>query len=193
MSSSTIAREGKASDLKKETEYSGIKGEPNSRVKGSSDYGLYYDSLGKLTAGIGDLITSEEEAQEKMHLTKEEALKQFNDNKKRNVAIMKADLERSGVDYDNLPQRVKDAVDEASFQMGTFKSFPSLKRALSKGDFEEAAVQAMTTNGAGSSASSWIKQTPVRVRDFVEGLTDCKYIKKMFNKLNDDNRFDFKD
>ena len=191
MSVDTIAREGKAADLNKVTEYTGLVGEPNSRVEGSSDYGLYYDSLGKLTAGIGDLITSEEEAKEKQFLTKEEALEQFNKNKQKNVAIMKADLERSGVDYDNLPERVKDAVNEASFQMGTFKNFPSLKRALSEGDFEEAAVQAMTTNGAGSSPSSWIKQTPVRVKDFVEGLTDCKYIRKMFNKLNTDNRFDF--
>ena len=191
MSVDTIAREGKAADLDNVTRYTGLSGEPNSRVEGSSDYGLYYDSLGKLTAGIGDLITSEDEAQKKMNLTKEEAFEQFNKNKQKNISIMKADLERSGVDYDNLPRRVRDAVDEASFQMGTFKRFPSLKRALSEGDFEEAAVQAMTSNGVGTSPSSWIKQTPVRVKDFVAGLTDCKYIRKMFNKINTDDRFDF--
>lgn len=78
--------EGFAGKLNKESEYTGIKGEPDTRVKGSSAYGLYYDSAGKLTSGIGRLHSK--------NLSKEEIEKYKNTTEAEAVEHLKIDRER---------------------------------------------------------------------------------------------------
>lgn len=59
-------KEGKASNWKKFTKVLSRKSKyKNTRVKGSSDYGLYYDDQGYLTAGHGHLVTKKDMANPK--------------------------------------------------------------------------------------------------------------------------------
>lgn len=59
--------------LTKSSDFSGLKGKPNTKVRGSSEHGLYYDSKGLLTTGYGDLVETLDEAHEKFFTTEKEA------------------------------------------------------------------------------------------------------------------------
>ena len=58
-----------------------LRGTPNTKVvvtnKTPGKYGLYYDSVGKLTSGIGHLIKQGESIEDHYKLTKAKALKKF--------------------------------------------------------------------------------------------------------------------
>jgi GH24 family phage-related lysozyme (muramidase) len=190
-------REGYAAKLGNEfTKYTGLEGTPNTRVEGSnSDYGLYYDSKGKLTSGIGDLVESEDQVESLKNQTKESAEAKLQENIKLKNKLGHADLRKSGVDVDKLPAHVLDALENANFQLGSMAEFPTLKKrlieGLKSGDYNKAAIEAFTTKGTGTKASDWVKQTPVRVRDFVEAIADDPKVFEEFNKLNTIDKFDF--
>lgn len=186
-------REGYAAKLgNKFTKYTGLAGTPNTRVEGSnSDYGLYYDSEGKLTSGIGDLVESEDQVESLKNQTKESAEAKLQENIKLKNKLGHADLRKSGVDVDKLPAHVLDALENANFQLGSMAEFPALKEGLRSGDYNKAATEAFTTKGTGTEASDWVKQTPVRVRDFVEAIADDPKVFEEFNKLNTRDKFDF--
>jgi len=186
-------REGYAAKLgNKFTKYTGLIGTKNTRVEGSnSDYGLYYDSEGKLTSGIGDLVESEDQVESLKNQTKESAEAKLQENIKLKNKLGHADLKESGVDVDNLPSHVLDALENANFQLGSMAEFPALKEGLRSGDYNKAATESFTTKGTGTDASDWVKQTPVRVRDFVEAIADDPKVFEEFNLLNTRDEFDF--
>ena len=170
-----MQREGYAGTLKNTTSFTGLKGERNKRVKGSSKYGLYYDSLGKLTAGVGDLITDNQEAHDKLKLSKEKALEQL----KKNVNIHDEEatkiLKENNIDTSKWTTSQKDAFNDMVFQLGGIKTrkFKDTLKALAKSNFSKAAEQV--------SKSKWAGQTPIRVEDFKKRIV----IKKLKEEVSD--------
>ena len=150
-----------------------------------------HDSEGKLTSGIGDLVESEDQVESLKNQTKESAEAKLQENIQLKNKLGNADLIESGVDVNSLPSHVIDALENANFQLGSMAEFPALKDGLRSGDYNKAATESFTTKGTGTDASDWVKQTPVRVRDFVEAIADDPKVFEEFNKLNTRDEFDF--
>ena len=137
-------REGKASVLKKTTSKGlfgiSLTGKPNSKIKGTSDYGLYYDSKGKLTAGIGHLVTEDENPADYFNMTAKEAkslkIKDLKKHDKEAMSLLKA----KGIDTSKLSRYQGDAIKDFVYQLGKpnaskFKQgFSKLKKAIDSGD-----------------------------------------------------------
>jgi lysozyme len=156
--------EGKASNLKSFTEYSGLKGKKNSRVKGSSDYGLYYDSRGKLTGLHGRLITSDQEAHDLLNATKEDAEKGLDEDISRHIESTDRVLDQYGIDKNKLSKDQLMALTEMGYQLGPSKmaKFKKTLNYVKEGNYEEAAKEAEDSN--------WYKQTPKRVKNFQKNI-----------------------
>ncbi len=128
--------EGHASVLSKTTEYTGLNGQPNSKVSDSSDYGLYYDSKGKLTTGYGDLVTSLEEAEAKRTLTEEQASADLDvhiEEKKQSLKSLVPNVEQ-------LSPRLQNALLVETFR-GSIPQSPAAIKLLNKGKFKEASLE----------------------------------------------------
>lgn len=155
-----IEKEGNATFHSKTTKYQGLTGPKNTRVEGSSDVGLYYDSLGKLTGGYGDLITSEEEAKSKLNQTEKEARAELISNyeiAKDNTIKL---LEDNDIDPEELSGSQLSALYGMMFQLGYggVSEFKKMIKAIKDKDYKKAAKEAADSN--------WNKQTPVRVKEF---------------------------
>jgi GH24 family phage-related lysozyme (muramidase) len=152
-------REGKASSLKNSTqpevgvldsnkistlsEKIPLNGPPDTRVAGSSDYGLYYDSNGYLTAGIGHLIKGHEDPHDFKYLTEAEArdlLKKDTESHDKDILDV---LKQKGIDSSKLEKYQLDAMKDFGYQLGKKKalgftnSFSKLKKALDSGEKED--------------------------------------------------------
>lgn len=122
--------------ITKTTEYTGLNGQPDSKVEDSSKYGLYYDSKGKLTTGYGDLVTSLEEAEAKRKLTKEQASAHLDvhiEEKKQYLKSLVPNVEQ-------LSPRLQNALLVETFR-GSVPKSPKAIELLNKGKFKEASVE----------------------------------------------------
>lgn len=165
---SLIQSEGSAALHTTITPYTGLTGTPNTRVEGSTDEGLYYDSLGKLTAGYGDLITSEEEAQQKMQQTTAQALESLLDNYRKSKKGAEQVAKEAGINIDDLSDAQVEALSEMVFQVGKMgtQKFKNMLSAIREKDYQRAATEAQN--------SRWFKQTPNRVKKFQEKIMQVK-------------------
>ena len=156
--------EGKASIHKKFTEYTGLKGKKNTRVKGSSDYGLYYDSRGKLTGLYGKLITSDQEAHTYLDATKEDAERNLDIDVKKHLKETEKVLDRYNIDKNKLSQDQLLALAEMGYQLGPSKmaKFKKTLNYIKEGDYNKASEEAKD--------SDWYKQTPKRVENFQKNI-----------------------
>jgi lysozyme len=163
-----IQNEGDATFHKRTSPYEGLTGPKNTRVEGSSDQGLYYDSEGKLTAGYGDLVTTPEEAQEKMQQSPEQAREELI----KNFKIAQQDalklLEDKGIDPDSLSVAQLSAIVEMVFQLGVggASQFNKTFNYMRQGEYDKAAQEAQD--------SLWYKQTPYRVKKFQDKIRQAK-------------------
>ena len=177
-----LQREGYAGVLKKSTPYTGLKGKPGHKVEGSTEYGLYYDSLGKLTGGVGDLIESEEEASKYKNISKQEAIRILQEETipSHDKSAMKI-LERQGIDPSSLSNSQLNAIKDVVFQLGSNvdKEFPKMFNAIKEGDYEKASYEA--AHSKPGTASKWMSQTPNRVKDFQKRIK-MKAAKKQLQK-----------
>ena len=177
-----MLREGYAGQIKKSSPYTGLKGKPNTRVKGSTDYGLYYDSKGILTGGVGDRIDSEEEANKYKNIKKEEAIRILMKETipSHDKGAMQL-LERQGIDPSSLSESQLDAIKDVVFQLGANvdKKFPKMFKAIKEGDIEKASYEAAHNNSGGP--SDWSVQSIDRVKDFQKRIK-MKAIKKQMQK-----------
>lgn len=164
-----IKKEGRAGNLPNFTEYVGLKGPPNKRVIGSSEYGSYYDPVGKLTGGIGHLITNEDEAAEILNQSKEQAEETFKKDTKKAERYINPLLEEHGIDPSLIGDTQKEGLLGALFQLGkgNFKEksgltgFRETFKALKEEDYKKMADEAKD--------SKWYKkQSPDRVEDFIK-------------------------
>ncbi len=137
---------------------------------------VYEDSLGKPTVGTGHLLTGADKEkypvgtevpQEQLDAwLEEDSIKAFTASEKQASEL--------GL-QDN--QDFKDALVSVNFQLGTnwkYK-FPSAYRALKDGNYDRAIAEVKYSNPKKSDAeSTWSKQTPVRVKDFVDAIEQLK-------------------
>jgi len=162
---------------------------------------VYKDSLGKDTIGYGHLITEENRRTGKIHgidftkgLTKEQAQIILDIDRYNAEEGLKNSFTKYDIDYNVLNDTQKDGMVDAAFQLGSdfLDKFPSMKAAIAGKKFDEAAKQALIGR-TDKNPSDWIKQTPVRVKDFIQKIdTDFTAEDALdFNKYNSDDRFDF--
>jgi GH24 family phage-related lysozyme (muramidase) len=133
--------EGKASDLKSFSEYTGLRGKKNTRVKGSSDYGVYYDSKGKLTGGSGRLIRSEEEKDKFFNATKKESEKALDEDVKKRVNKISRKIEGFNV----LRPKLQNAL-FSSWYRGSLPGSPKTIKKINEGDFKGASKEFLDNN-----------------------------------------------
>ena len=135
---------------------------------------VYLDTLGKPTGGIGHLLTSEEKKTYPVGCPlKESVIKEWYDN----------DIQKS-LDACNDQCKIlnihdidfKIALTSVNFQLGTswFRKFPSAWKALCHKEYDKAIDEIMYANKEEERYSRWYKQTPVRVKDFVEAIENIK-------------------
>lgn len=175
--SDLIQKEGDATFHSTSTKYQGLTGPKNTRVEGSSDQGLYYDSLGKLTAGYGDLVTSEEEAQLKLNQSKKQAIDELMANYENAKSDTISLLGQKGIDPELLSGRQLSGLYDMVFQLGINKAskFKKMFEAIKNNDFEKAAKEAQDSN--------WYNQTPTRVRELQKKLLDKNANKRIIKNV----------
>ena len=130
--------EGNASTLGGEpVEYVGLTGgKPNSRVIGSTDNGLYYDSKGNLTSGIGHLVKSEEQAEKHFSLTVDQANKMFISDVNARMPVIRKAIPK----FDSLNTRTRGAIMNSWFR-GSLSGSPKTISNINEGNFKDAASE----------------------------------------------------
>tara|TARA_R100000781_G_C4035232_1_gene111995 strand:+ start:82 stop:735 length:654 start_codon:yes stop_codon:yes gene_type:complete len=140
----------------------------------------YLDSLGKLTGGVGHLLLEDEK---KIYPKGTKIPKDVRERwmAKDSIKAWDAAVEQASDLGVSEHGQFIEALGSVNFQMGTnwMKKFPSAYKALKSGDFKEAIDQLEWVNPRKKEkgASNWKKQTPVRVKDFVEAIKELKKIK----------------
>lgn len=129
-----------------------------------SKYGLYYDSEGILSYGIGHKVTPDEDLAKLIELdsqgllSEEIALEHF--NKDVNIAKRNTNtfIRRNGLNNLNEDQIL--GLQSAIFQQGYagMSNYPNLIKALKEGNYDDAAWESLD--------SQWYGQTPYRAMDF---------------------------
>lgn len=164
-----IKREGRAGRLSNFTDYVGLEGPANKRITGSSDYGTYYDPVGKLTGGIGHLIKDEDEATELLTQTKEQAEDRLLKDTKKAEGYIVPLLKEHDIDPSLIGDTQKEGLLGALFQLGKgnlekksgLTGFGEAFKALKEEDYKKMADEAKD--------SKWYKaQSPNRVEDFIK-------------------------
>lgn len=153
--------EGHASMLKKTTEFTGLHGEPNSKVENSSDYGLYYDSKGKLTSGYGDLVTSLQEAEDKRNLSEEQASADLDVHIEEKKELLKSLVPN----VEQLSPRLQNALLVETFRGSVPQSKKTIKL-LNQGKLKEASAEFLNNaEYRNENTSSGIKSRMKEVSD----------------------------
>ena len=120
---------------------------------------VYEDSLGKLTVGVGHLMSADEAAQWPLGatVTNEQVEAWLEEDAQ---TAWKAACDQS----EWLKVDLKDALCYVNFQLGThwYMQHKKTWAYLEAGEWENAAIEAAD--------SRWFVQTPVRVQDFQEAL-----------------------
>lgn len=128
---------------------------------------VYKDSLGKLTVGIGHLVTPKDGLKKGDTITEAQCRKFFIEDSKIAEAAALAQAEEIGVKYDWFIA----ALISVNFQLGAKwkKKFKYSYPAIVNGQYDFA-IRSLRD-------SLWYKQTPVRVEDFIQALERLKKIK----------------
>ena len=130
----------------------------------------YIDSEGKLTGGIGHLLTEAEKRKypKGTSIPQEQVNRWFEQDTKKfyNAAIEQAE------EIGNTDERLINALASVNFQLGEnwYKEHKNTWKLLKEGKYSEAAKEAADSN--------WYKQTPVRVKDFQKTLMEIPNIKR---------------
>ena len=122
----------------------------------------YHDSLGKLTGGIGHLLSAEEQKKypEGTKVPSSVLKKWFEDDTRKALEAGRKQADELGIDDEQFAE----ALASVNFQLGTgwTKEHKNTWKLLMDGEYEAAAKEAAN--------STWNTQTPVRVKDFQESI-----------------------
>jgi len=126
---------------------------------------VYLDTLKKPTAGVGHLLTKEEQQMYQINdKVPTELIEEWlqKDSKKAVTAAFK-----QAQDLGIQDGAFIEALGSVNFQLGTNwkQKFPSAYKALKEGNYQEAINQISTGSGV-EGQSKWKEQTPTRVEDF---------------------------
>tara|TARA_R110002074_G_scaffold85281_1_gene188636 strand:- start:9 stop:788 length:780 start_codon:yes stop_codon:yes gene_type:complete len=139
--------------------------------EGFRDY-VYKDSLGKLTAGVGHLLTAEEKEKypEGSEIPEELIKSWYKKDTKKSKAAALSQLEELGELKD--PRNLQAALESVNFQMGVNwrTKFPTAWEHMKSGNWDGAEQEIRFTEEGSGTQSNWNLQTPTRVRDFVQAL-----------------------
>jgi len=140
----------------------------------------YLDSLGKLTAGIGHLLSPEEaKLYPKGTVVPEEI---------RNNWFEADSAKATKAAYDQAQEiqapSLIPALTSVNFQLGTSwtEKFPTAYEHLKNGNYESAIQEIENTSEGSGKLSDWNKQTPVRVKDFVSSIRKLAQLKQRANQ-----------
>lgn len=129
----------------------------------------YLDSEGKLTGGIGHLLTAAERKQypEGTPIPQEVRDQWFIEDSKEARDATTRQLKQAGIS----DPRATAVFESVNFQLGSAwtKKFPRTWKLIKQGKFKQAANE-VQTNASGTGPSLWKQQTPKRVNDFVDLL-----------------------
>lgn len=135
----------------------------------------YKDSLGKLTGGIGHLMSKEEAAlyPEGTEIPEDVVNKWFEEDSEE--ALTAAQKQASEAGLENNADFVN-ALASVNFQLGTnwTSKFPTAWKHIKAGDIDRAIAEIEFTAEGSGVESMWKQQTPVRVQDFVQALRRLK-------------------
>ena len=136
----------------------------------------YLDSLGKLTGGIGHLLLKEEQPLYPEGTVVPEEV--------RNAWFEADSAKATKAAYDQAQElqapSLIPALAAVNFQLGTAwtEKFPKAYEHLKNGNYESAIQEIENTSEGSGKPSSWKKQTPVRVTDFVAAIRELAQLKQ---------------
>lgn len=140
----------------------------------------YLDSLGKLTAGIGHLLSPEEA---KLYPEGTVIPEEIRNN------WFEADSAKATKAAYDQAQEIQapsliPALTSVNFQLGTAwtEKFPTAYEHLKNGNYESAIQEIENTSEGSGKLSNWNKQTPVRVKDFVASIRELAKLKQRVNQ-----------
>jgi len=140
----------------------------------------YLDSLGKLTAGIGHLLSPEEA---KLYPEGTVVPEEIRNN------WFEADSAKATKAAYDQAQEIQapsliPALTSVNFQLGTAwtEKFPTAYEHLKNGNYESAIQEIENTSEGSGKLSNWNKQTPVRVKDFVASIRELAKLKQRVNQ-----------
>ena len=137
---------------------------------------VYLDTLGKPTCGIGHLLTKEEQEKYpvKSLVPKKVIDEWFMDDI--DTALTAAKKQASILCTDN--DDIVIALVSVNYQLGTSwsRKFPKTWKLLCHRDYDDAIQEVLYKNPPDKEPSSWIEQTPVRVKDFIKAIEQLKEI-----------------
>lgn len=152
-----ILFEGSASVLKKEVSVKSISerinhvGPKNSKIKDTGNYGLYYDSLGKLTGCIGHLIVDNKSQFRCTNPKTEEALKLLEEDVEKHNQYTLNVLKQHKIDVTKLPENVLVSLLHLGFNIGptSLNGFKNTLSEIRKGNYHKAAENLLKSKWAG--------------------------------------------
>ena len=140
----------------------------------------YLDSLDKLTAGIGHLLSPEEAKLYPEGTVVPEEI--------RNAWFEADSAKATKAAYDQAQEiqapSLIPALTSVNFQLGTAwtEKFPTAYEHLKNGNYESAIQEIENTSEGSGKLSTWNKQTPVRVKDFVASIRELAKLKQRANQ-----------
>ena len=131
---------------------------------------VYLDTLKKPTAGIGHLLTKEENEKYPVgtKLDKKIINKWFEEDIEESLDACNSQC----TELDIYDKEFKIALTSVNFQLGTrwYKKFPNAWKCLCHKNYQKAIDELMYYNKEKEEYSLWYKQTPIRVLDFVNAI-----------------------
>lgn len=143
-------------------EFAYVKLEEILKIREGVKLEIYLDSVGRMTAGIGHLLTPDDgyDYDEGDPITQEQCDAWFRHDAKAAMDAAMAQMKEAGItSMDFLPWLAS-----VNFQLGIHwpEKFPTTWGMIMEGDYSRAADHLATT--------AWAEQTPVRVADFARAL-----------------------
>lgn len=136
---------------------------------------VYLDSLGKLTCGVGHLLTSGEVEEYPWGVIVPEDIRNEWLRKDCDVAIEAARRQVKELGLVGSAREIMlNALVSVNFQLGTSwrRKFPGAWRAMCNGEWDKAIDNLKWVNPAKKDRKSlWFQQTPVRVFDFIKAIS----------------------
>ena len=137
---------------------------------------VYLDTLGKPTCGIGHLLTKEEQKKYpvKSLVPKKVIDEWFEADIDTALTAAKKQANVLGTDNDDIVI----ALVSVNYQLGASwsRKFPKTWKLLCHREYDDAIQEVLYKNPPDEEPSSWIQQTPVRVKDFIEAIELLKEI-----------------
>lgn len=135
---------------------------------------IYLDTLNKPTGGIGHLLNDEEKEKFPVGSKIDEALikEWYEKDIQKALDACNEQCKKLGL----FEKKFKIALTSVNFQLGTrwYKKFPTAWKCLCNKEYDNAIDELLYSNKEEKKYSKWYRQTPIRVKDFIDAINDIK-------------------